>query len=170
MGAQYQGISLDALGSSMQGIEGNFNAVGTRTCDGTGNCGSALGAYGLKSYRPDVRSAISSRPGGSEVLSKLDKGEAVTPDLLGEVFPPEAQKEVFEAIAKRSIDSALSQTDPQTGQPFSGQRAIERIGQMQYGGPAIPVDSPASDIRGYYSVFGYGKKVAESYQSFSKVR
>ncbi|WP_293351583.1 MULTISPECIES: hypothetical protein [unclassified Microcoleus] len=169
-GAQYQGISLDALGSSMQGIEGNFSAVGTRTCDGTGNCGSALGAYGLKSYRPDVRSAISSRPGGSEVLSKLDKGEAVTPDLLGEVFPPEAQKEVFEAIAKRSIDSALSQTDPQTGQAFSGQRAIERIGQMQYGGPAIPVDSPASDIRGYYSVSGYGKKVAESYQSFSSLR
>ncbi|MCC3411574.1 MULTISPECIES: hypothetical protein [unclassified Microcoleus] len=170
VGAPYQGISLDALGSSMQGIEGNFNSVGTHTCDGTGNCGSGLGAYGLMSYRPDVRFAISSRPGGSEVLSKLDKGEAVTPDRLSEVFPSEAQKEVFEAIAKRSIDSALSQTDPQTGQPFSGQRAIERIGQMQYGGSAIPVDSPASDIRGYYSVFGYGKKVAESYQSFSKVR
>jgi hypothetical protein len=170
VGAPYQGISLDALGSSMQGIEGNFNSVGTHTCDGTGNCGSGLGAYGLMSYRPDVRFAISSRPGGSEVLSKLDKGEAVTPDRLSEVFPSEAQKEVFEAIAKRSIDSALSQTDPQTGQPFSGQRAIERIGQMQYGGPAIPVDSPASDIRGYYSVFGYGKKVAESYQSLSKVR
>ncbi|MCC3573352.1 MAG: hypothetical protein JGK30_14665 [Microcoleus sp. PH2017_40_RAT_O_B] len=170
VGAPYQGISLDALGSSMQGIEGNFNSVGTHTCDGTGNCGSGLGAYGLMSYRPDVRFAISSRPGGSEVLSKLDKGEAVTPDRLSEVFPSEAQKEVFEAIAKRSIDSALSQTDPQTSQPFSGQRAIERIGQMQYGGPAIPVDSPASDIRGYYSVFGYGKKVAESYQSFSKVR
>ena len=170
VGAPYQGISLDALGNSMQGIEGNFNSVGTHTCDGTGNCGSGLGAYGLMSYRPDVRFAISSRPGGSEVLSKLDKGEAVTPDRLSEVFPSEAQKEVFEAIAKRSIDSALSQTDPQTSQPFSGQRAIERIGQMQYGGPAIPVDSPASDIRGYYSVFGYGKKVAESYQSLSKVR
>ncbi|MGL5060862.1 MAG: hypothetical protein ACRC62_12870, partial [Microcoleus sp.] len=169
-GARYRGVSLDALGGSMQSVEGNFNAVGTRTCDGTGNCGSALGAYGLKSYRPDVRSAISSRPGGSEVLSKLDKGETVTPDRLGEVFPPEAQKQVFEAAAKRSIDSALSQTDPQTGKPFEGQRAIERIGQMHFGGSAIPVDFPASDLRGYYSVSGYGQKVAESYQSFNKSR
>lgn len=166
----YRGISLDALGSSLQGVEGNFTEVGKRTCDGTGNCGSSLGAYGLMSYRPDVRSAISSRAGGSEVLSKLDKGEAVAPDLLGEVFPPEAQKELFEAIAKRSIDSALSQTDPQTGQPFEGQRAIERIGQMHFGGSAIPIDSPASDIRGYYSVSGYGKKVADSYQSFNPRR
>ncbi|MCU0543225.1 MAG: hypothetical protein MUE44_13805 [Oscillatoriaceae cyanobacterium Prado104] len=168
--ARYRGISLDALGSSLQGVEGNFNAVGRRTCDGTGNCGSALGAYGFMSYRPDVRSAISARSGGSEVLSKLDRGETVTGDLLGEVFPPEVQKQVFEAAAKRSIDSALSQTDPQTGQPFEGQRAIERIGQMHFGGSAIPVDSPASDIRGYYSVSGYGKKVADSYQSFSSRR
>jgi hypothetical protein len=170
VGALYRGISLDALGSSMQSVEGNFNSVGRRTCDGTGNCCSSLGAYGLMSYKPDVRSAISSRSGGAGVLAKLDRGEPVTGDLLGEVFPPQAQKELFDAIAKRSIDSALSQTDPQTGQPFEGQRAIERIGQMHFGGPAIPVDFPASDLRGYYSVSGYGKKVADSYQSFSSRR
>ena len=62
------------------------------------------------------------------------------------------------------INRASSEIDPQTGKPFTGQRLIERVGQMHFGGPAIPIDSAASDIHGGLTVRSYGQKVASTYQ------
>jgi hypothetical protein len=63
------------------------------------------------------------------------------------------------------VDAVLEQTDPTTGQKFTGTRAIERVAQMQFGGTGIPVDSQATDVNGV-SAKSYGvTKLAEYKQA-----
>ncbi|HEY9596430.1 MAG TPA: hypothetical protein V6D33_02025, partial [Cyanophyceae cyanobacterium] len=67
------------------------------------------------------------------------------------------------------VDTALGQTDPTTGQAFTGDRAIERIAQMQFGGTGIPVDSQATDVNGI-SAKSYGTtKLAEYKQALKEL-
>jgi hypothetical protein len=65
------------------------------------------------------------------------------------------------------IKAASAQVDPTTGQPFTGARLIERVGQMQFGGVAVPIDSTAADDSGV-SVKSYGQKAAQNYQALQR--
>jgi hypothetical protein len=58
----------------------------------------------------------------------------------------------------------MSQTDPTTGQPFAGDRLIQRVAQMHFGGTAIPIDSSATDANGMV-VTAYGDAVWRNYNS-----
>lgn len=63
------------------------------------------------------------------------------------------------------VDVALGQIDPTTGQTFTGNRLVERVAQMQFGGIGIPVDSSAMDLNGV-SAKNYGTtKLAEYKQA-----
>jgi hypothetical protein len=65
------------------------------------------------------------------------------------------------------IDTVLGQTDPTTGQTFTGDRAIERMAQMQFGGTGIPVDSQATDVNGV-SAKSYGTTKLAEYKQAKK--
>lgn len=160
----YAGVNLDALNSALSTVEsnGNYGAFGSIVCDRDGNCGRALGSFQFMSYRPDVRTSIESQPGGTEFLQSLDSGATPTPDQVTQYFPASEQERLFQEDAQRLIEKAMSQTDPTTGQPFTGERLIQRVAQMHFGGTAIPVDSGATDANGM-TVTAYGDAVLRNY-------
>lgn len=161
---QEQGVVLDAFSQALSDIEGNYDSVGAYVCDSTGNCGRPLGSQQLMSYRQDVRSQISAKSGGKEFLAKVDSGAAVSGEEMLQYFPPADQKALFDADAKSLLDSAAEQIDPTTGQPFIGERLIQRAAQMYLAGLSIPIDAGVSDALGQLTVKSYGEKVASSYQ------
>ena len=57
----------------------------------------------------------------------------------------------------------MSTIDPTTGKNFSGERLIERTGQMYFAGASTPVDASISDVSGKSSVQEYGSNVANQY-------
>ncbi|MBE9130097.1 MULTISPECIES: hypothetical protein [unclassified Coleofasciculus] len=65
------------------------------------------------------------------------------------------------------VDTALGQIDPTTGQTFMGDRLIERVAQMQFGGMGIPVDSEAMDVNGV-SAHTYGATELAEYKQMLK--
>jgi hypothetical protein len=160
---QYRGVKLDALASALSSIEGNYDSVGLLVCDGSGNCGRGLGQMQLMSYRDDVRSAIAAKPGGEAFLEKLDSGEPITGEQVLTYFPPADQQVLFARDARNLIDVASRQTDPTTGRPFAGNRLIERVAQMHFGGTGAPIDSSATDVHQKLSVKSYGQKASGNY-------
>ncbi len=160
---QYQGVALDAFASALSSIEGDYNSLGPFVCDGSGNCGRALGAMQFMSYRKDVRDKISSKPGGQEFLVSLDKGQPVTDEQVLSYFSPVDQQELFESNITQLIDLAENQIDPTTGKPFAGDRLIERVAQMHFGGVGAPIDSSATDVRQKLSVKSYGETARDNY-------
>jgi len=162
---KYETVSLDALSSAIAAVEsgGDAGAVGGYTCDNKGNCGRALGDKQFMSYRDEVRSLVGSKPGGTEFLKDLDSGKTVSSEQLLQYFSPSEQQQLFKADSQRLINLASSQIDPTTGQPFAGERLIERVAQMHFGGAAAEVDSSATDINDK-SVKAYGESVAENYK------
>jgi hypothetical protein len=159
-------INNDAMFAALSSIEGNYNSVGKWTCDNQGNCGRGLGAGQYMSYRPDVRSLISTKPGGAEFLTKIDSQKAVTGDELLLYFSLEDQHALFENDINNLANIASQQIDPITGLPFEGDRLIERVAQMHFGGISIPIDSNASDINGTYTVKSYGEQVRQVYRTY----
>lgn len=157
------GINSDAMFAALSSIEGNYNSVGKWTCDSQGNCGRGLGAFQYMSYRSDVRALISGKPGGAEFLTKIDSQKAVTGEELLLYFSPEDQHALFENDINNLANIASQQIDPITGLPFEGDRLIERIAQMHFGGVNIPIDSTATDINGTYTVKTYGEQVRQVY-------
>ncbi|HBL12330.1 MAG TPA: hypothetical protein DD379_13160 [Cyanobacteria bacterium UBA11162] len=157
-------VSLEALFSSLSAIEGNYNSIGAWTCDGVGNCGRGLGSGQFMSYRSDVRSLISGKPGGTNFLSKLDNEKTVTGEELLLFFTPQEQQSLFNHDMTNLISIASRQIDPTTQFSFEGDRLIERIAQMHFAGVGIPVDSTATDVHGNLSVKDYGQKAANFYQ------
>ncbi len=162
---QYSDVKLDALSSAFAAVEsgGDYGAVGVFTCDKEGNCGRALGDKQFMSYRPDVRAIISSKAGGVDFLKDLDSGKAISKEQVLQYFSPSEQRQLFNDDSQRLIDIASSQIDPTTGQPFSGDRLIERIAQMHFGGVAVPIDSNATDASGQ-TVQTYGDSVSNNYR------
>ncbi len=161
----YSDVKLDALSSALAAVEsgGDYGAVGVFTCDKEGNCGRALGDKQFMSYRPDVRAIISSKPGGVDFLKDLDSGKAISKEQVLQYFNPDEQRQLFNDDSQRLIDIASAQLDPMTGQPFSGDRLIERIAQMHFGGVAVPIDSNATDASGQ-TVQTYGDSVSNNYR------
>ena len=134
------GTNIDALSTALSDIEDNYDSVGNYLCDGKGNCGRSLGAMQFMSYRPDVRKIIEGKSGGTKFLTRLDKGEEVTGEEMMQYFSPTEQQNLIASNTNRLLDTASKQIDPTTSKTFTGERLIERVGQMHFGGAIIPID------------------------------
>jgi murein DD-endopeptidase MepM/ murein hydrolase activator NlpD len=87
---------------------------------------------------------------------------------LPNYFTQADQDALFKQDQTNNIRIAMQQTDPTTGQPFTGMRLIERLGQIHFGGANSAIDGGSSDIHGRLSIHDYGKELARNYQSASK--
>ena len=162
---QKSGVVLDALSQALSQIEGNYDSVGPYLCDPSKNCGRALGSHQYMSYRKDVRQVIESKPGGADFLKLLDKGQPISGEQAMQYFSPLDQQQLFDQDAQSLIDKASREIDPATGQPFTGDRLLERVAQMHFGGRGVPIDSNATDVFGKYSVKSYGETAAGNYKN-----
>ena len=161
---QQQGVVLDAFSSAVSNIEGNYDSVGAYVCDSAGNCGRGLGDKQFMSYRPDVRSLILAKSGGKEFLAHVDCGAPINGQEMILYFPPSDQEALFDTDVRSLIDSAARQIDPTTGQLFIGDRLVQRVAQMHFGGLGIPIDAGVSDGNGKLTVKSYGEKASANYQ------
>ncbi|NJO64988.1 MAG: hypothetical protein HC836_44815 [Richelia sp. RM2_1_2] len=158
------GTNLDALSSALSEAEDNYNFVGQRVCDSSGNCGRALGVMRLMSNRPDVRKIIANKSGGKKFLEKLDAGETVTSLEMTQYFSPQEQHSLMELETNNLLSTASQQTDPTTDKPFAGDRLIERATQMYFAGVNIPIDSRISDLSKGITVKEYGEDTNYKYK------
>jgi murein DD-endopeptidase MepM/ murein hydrolase activator NlpD len=169
-GGTSQSINVRSLGDAIADIEssgsGGYQATGTYTCaDGGRNCGRALGRYQFMSYNDEAASLIATRSGGQAFLDRMNKGaEATSADLM-QYFPPEDQDRVFRSSLSQLAERAVTQIDPQTQQLFVGDRLIERVAQMHFGGAYSKIDGGGSDALGRLSLKQYGEEAARRYQS-----
>jgi hypothetical protein len=150
------GVDFGALAAAFSSIEGNYGSVGTYVCDGDGNCGRGLGRYQYMSYRSDVRATIRQEPGGAAFLARVDSGAAISRSDIDRFFPPSSQDGIFKADQTRNIQQAQREG-------FSGQRLIERVGQIHFGGSGAPIDGNASDIHGRLTLKSYGESLSQVY-------
>jgi murein DD-endopeptidase MepM/ murein hydrolase activator NlpD len=167
-GGTSQSINVRSLGEAIADIEssGNYEATGVYTCaDGGRNCGRALGRYQFMSYHDEAASLIATRSGGQAFLDRMNKGEEPTSADLMQYFPPEDQDRVFRLSLSQLAERAVTQIDPQTQQPFVGDRLIERVAQMHFGGAYSKIDGGGSDALGRLSLKQYGEEAAKRYQS-----
>ncbi len=167
-GEVLNGVSLDSLSGAIAQIEsqgsGGNKAVGIYTCaDGGRNCGRALGRYQTMSYKEPVAAEVAKVDGGRAWLKRIREGYRPSAAEMMQYYPPEAQERVFQAEMKTLIGQAQQQIDPKTGQAFAGDRLLERVAQMWFGGPGSAVDGGKSDGLGKLSVYGYGVKARENY-------
>jgi hypothetical protein len=164
-----QGIDLGALKKAIASIESSSRSdeFGPYVCADRGhNCGRALGKYQEMSYNSYAMQAIASQPGGSEWLTQVNSGGKVTKDELFQFFPPTVQEAAFNASLQDKIASTSQQLDPKTGQPFTGERLVERIAQKHFGGDGSKVDGSATDVFGQLSLKSYGEKARTLYAQF----
>ncbi|MEM7580855.1 MAG: hypothetical protein AAF316_13615 [Cyanobacteria bacterium P01_A01_bin.80] len=158
------GTNIDALSTALSDIQDNYDSVGNYMCDGKGNCGRSLGAMQFMSYRPDVRKMIQSKSGGTKFLTRLDKGEEVTGEEMMQYFSPTEQQNLIASDTNQLLDKASKQIDPTTSKTFTGERLIERVGQMHFGGASIPIDSEISNANESDSVNKHGITVLDGYR------
>ncbi|MBX9252395.1 M23 family peptidase [Desmonostoc muscorum CCALA 125] len=167
-GQSFSGIDLRSLSNAIAEIEsagsGDYKAIGIHTCaDGGLNCGRALGRYQFMSYNPYAVQLIAAKPGGQEFLSQVEQGHQPTEAELFEFFPPADQDRAFMADMANKIQVTQEQIDPATGEPFTGDRLIERVAQKHFGGDYSKVDGNGSDALGRLSLKDYGKTALASY-------
>ncbi|KAM3099289.1 M23 family metallopeptidase [Phormidesmis sp. 146-12] len=153
-------VDFKALAAAFSSIEGNYDSAGSFVCDGDGNCGRGLGRYQYMSYRADVRSAIQ-KQGGAAFLAKVDSGAAVTNAEITRFFPSSTQDGIFKTDQTRNIQQAVREG-------FSGDRLIERVGQIHFGGAYAPIDGGSTDAHGRLTLKTYGQELARNYKSAAK--
>lgn len=169
-GQSFSGIDLRSLSNAIAEIEsagsGDYKAIGIHTCaDGGLNCGRALGRYQFMSYNPYAVQLIAAKPGGQKFLSQVEQGHQPTEAELFKFFPPADQDRAFMADMAKKIQVTQEQIDPATGQPFTGERLIERVAQKHFGGDYSKVDGNGSDALGRLSLKDYGKTALASYRN-----
>lgn len=176
-GQSFSGIDLRSLSNAIATLaagiaeiesagSGDYKAIGIHTCaDGGLNCGRALGRYQFMSYNPYAVQLIAAKPGGQEFLSQVGQGHQPTEAELFEFFPPADQDRAFMADMANKIQVTQEQIDPATGQPFTGERLIERVAQKHFGGDYSKVDGNGSDALGRLSLKDYGKTALASYRN-----
>ncbi|MEO0825336.1 MAG: hypothetical protein AAFY67_06710, partial [Cyanobacteria bacterium J06642_9] len=152
------GVDFAALAAAFSDIEGNYGSVGAYVCDGRGTCGRGLGRYQYMSYRSDVRQLISQQEGGTAFLAKVDSGAAISSAEVERFLPASDQDSIFKADQSRNIEQAI-------GEGFSGDRLIERVGQIHFGGSGAPIDGSASDVHGRLTLKTYGEELSQQYKS-----
>lgn len=159
-GQVVQGVSLDGLRQSISAIEsrgsGDYVAVGTHGCDADNLCGRGLGKYQFMNYNEYASDRIEKRSGGKDFLQRVRNGHRPSAAEINKYFPPADQEAAFQASLSDNLRSVAKQTDPKTGKPFTGDRLIERVAQIHYGGAGLPVDSG--------STRGYGQKALKNYK------
>jgi len=165
-----QGIDLNALAESIASIEsassGGYQAVGVHTCaDGGSNCGRGLGRYQFMSYNPYAVQLIAAKPGGQGFLNRIGQGYQPTEAELFQFFPPADQDRAFMADLANKIQVTRGQIDPTTGQPFTGDRLLERVAQKHFGGDYSRVDGGGSDALGRLSLRDYGRSAVTRYRN-----
>ncbi|BAU15905.1 hypothetical protein LEP3755_64710 (plasmid) [Leptolyngbya sp. NIES-3755] len=154
-------VDFKALAAAFSSIEGNYGSAGSFVCDGDGNCGRGLGRYQYMSYRSDVRASIQRQEGGTAFLAKADSGASISEAEITRFFPASAQDSIFKADQTRNIQQAQREG-------FSGDRLIERVGQIHFGGPYAPIDGNATDGNGRLTLKTYGQELARNYKSAAK--
>ncbi|MBD1822949.1 M23 family metallopeptidase [Cyanobacteria bacterium FACHB-DQ100] len=154
-------VDFKALAGAFSSIEGNYGSAGSFVCDGDGNCGRGLGRYQYMSYRSDVRALIGRQESGAAFLAKADSGASISEAEITRFFPASAQDSIFKADQTRNIQQAQREG-------FSGDRLIERIGQIHFGGPYAPIDGNATDGHGRLTLKTYGQELARNYKSAAK--
>lgn len=154
-------VEFQALASAFSGIEGNYGSAGSFVCDGDGNCGRGLGRYQYMSYRSDVRVAVERQEEGAAFLAKVDSGASISEGEISRYFPPAVQDQIFKADQTQNIQQAVREG-------FRGDRLIERVGQIHFGGPEAPIDGGASDQHGRLTLKTYGEELRRNYQAAAK--
>lgn len=161
------GINTDALGEAIAQIEsqgsGGYKAVGVHLCTEAGNCGRGLGRYQTMSYLPEVQKRVRQKPGGAEWLARVESGYQPTQAEIMQYYPPEDQDAAYREELGQLMDRAQGEIDPTTGQPFQGERLVERVTQMWFGGPGAPIDGGGSDALGRLSLYDYGVEARQNY-------
>jgi murein DD-endopeptidase MepM/ murein hydrolase activator NlpD len=165
-----EGMDLGTLANAIADIEsqgsGGYMAVGTYTCaDGGTNCGRGLGRYQFMNYNEYASSLIAARPGGQAFLSRVEQGYQPTQADLMQYFPPEDQDKALQSSLAALAQQASQETDPTTGQPFTGDRLIERVTQMHFGGPYSQIDGGSSDALGRLTLQDYGREALRRYKT-----
>lgn len=172
-GKTVQGVNLDGLAQALAAIEsqgnGGYNAVGVYTCaDGGRNCGRGLGKYQFMTYNEYAANLIAARSDGQGFLRRVERGYQPTSADLMQYFPPEDQDRAFQNSLAAKLTTTAREIDPKTGQPFTGDRLLERVAQKHFGGDYSAVDGGSSDALGQLSLAAYGTKARTYYKSNGK--
>jgi len=144
---------------------GNYDSIGAYVKKGRGR---GLGAYQFMSYRNDVRKIIKKKPGGAMFLAKLDAGMKVPDKEVTKYFTKAEQDRLFMTEFNKLIEEASKETDPSTGEYFTGDRLLERAAQKHYGGRNVAIDGKGTDIHKRVSVEQYGKDFRDNYNKIKK--
>jgi murein DD-endopeptidase MepM/ murein hydrolase activator NlpD len=159
-------VDVDRLANALAKLEsqgsGGYEAIGPYT-----NGGYALGRYQMMSYLPEVRAEVKKAEGGQAWLNRLDSGYQPSADEVRRYFPKAAQNRAYRREIGQLFEAARNDIDPQTGRPFTGDRLVERLGQMWFGGPGAPVDGGGSDANQVYSIYSYGVQIRENYAAIN---
>ncbi|MEM7553560.1 MAG: hypothetical protein AAF378_05585, partial [Cyanobacteria bacterium P01_A01_bin.84] len=133
---------------------------GTSTSTPTGLTSSGfsfkkpLSSLTKKSYLPKPSKLISSAKFNQDICRDLQSADTNIEALREAIFKVEkaynfAGNKNKEKISSKSMKDlkklAESQIDNTTGENFTGERLIQRIAQMHFGGSAIPIDSDIAD-------------------------
>jgi murein DD-endopeptidase MepM/ murein hydrolase activator NlpD len=168
-GESIGGVNLDRLANAVAKIEsqgsGGYEAVGPYVADYGG--GRAIGRYQMMTYLPEVKAEVRQVEGGQAWLAKIQRGYQPSAAEVRRYFPEPAQERAYRAEMTQLFERARGQIDPQTGRPFTGDRLIERVGQMWFGGPGAAIDGGGSDQNGVLSLYDYGVEVRENYATGS---
>ena len=159
------GVDTGQLSDAIAAIEsrgsGNYEAVGVFTDTGR-NQGRGLGRYQMMSYLPEVEREVGQVQGGQQWLNRIEGGYDPSAAEVRRYFPEAAQERAYQSEVNQLTERARNTTDPTTGQPFEGDRLIERVGQTWIGGPGAAIDGGGSDALGT-SIYDYGVQTRENY-------
>ncbi|MFB2978430.1 hypothetical protein [Microseira sp. BLCC-F43] len=144
--------AIEAVESTAGRLPGDGGAVGSIQCQSS--CAAPLGRFGLRSDRTDVQAVLNQTPGGQEILSKIANKETVAKEALLAAFPLAQQRQIWELDIKKIVEQAE--------QNLSGTPLLERVGQIFFGGKAIPINAQISNVQGT-RVQEYGRQIAEPY-------
>lgn len=153
------GIRFEALADAFSSIEGDYSSVGTPTGGGYG-----LGKYQYMTYREDVDAIIRKKPGGGEFLARAERNAnaeikgGVSAAEVEQYFPAKDQDALFKEDQTRNINQAINEG-------FTGDRIIERVGQIHYGGPNAPIDGSDTDVNERLTLKTYGEELSHTYQT-----
>ena len=127
--------------------------------------GYALGRYQYMSYRADVAAIISAKPGGAAFLERAFYGQQPTRAEIAKYFTSDEQDRLFTEDQSNTIQSLLDQG-------YSGDRILEILGQMHFGGDVVAngtLDSTSiSDGYGTLSLWDYGQITKQVYHETIK--
>ena len=164
------GVDFYALAEAIHSIESNvagdpYTVPGTLYVDGRPygyplERGYALGRYQYMSYRSDVAAIISAKPGGAAFLERTFYGQQPAHTEIARYFTSKEQDDLFIRDQTNQIQSLLDQG-------YSGDRILEIIGQMHFGGDVISngtLDANnISDGHGTLSLWDYGQITKQVY-------